>query len=80
VLEPWSYPSDPPELETAKEEAPLPVTFAEALHFLGVSREAAEAEFCALIDSHVSEEMRNSTDVVNLLRTKGKIVFVPQHW
>jgi len=80
LLVPWSQPVDPNVIDSAEEEAPLPVMFEDALHFLGMTHQQAIEEFLALIPTQVSAEMRNSTSVETLLRSKGVLVFVPSNW
>lgn len=62
------------------EETPLPVQFEFAMEFLGKTREEALSEYYGLFDEHITPEFRSSTNVEQLLRTKGVKVFVPTSW
>eukprot|EP00981_Chlorochromonas_danica_P004080 scaffold783_cov324-Ochromonas_danica.AAC.1 len=75
---PWSNPL----LEEAPEnvETPLPVNFANALHFMEMSYDEAVKEFVDLIQTHVSQDFAKATPIVELLKTKGLLAFVPQNW
>ena len=42
--------------------------------------EEALEEFFAQIESHIHPEFAAQTDIVQLLRTKGAKVFVPNNW
>ena len=78
VLSPWSVQADveaPEDLAT-----PLPSSFPDALHYMEHSYEEAVQEFYDLFPTHVAPEFVSSTDILNLLRTKGVNVFVPQNW
>ena len=78
LREPWMNPMD----EEAPEEVdvPNPVQFEYAHAFLGKTREQALEEYEAMFPKHVSEAFANSTDILNLLRTKAVEVFVPNDW
>ena len=56
----------------------MPVQFRDALPFLGKSREEAIKDYYEALDSHVSEELRNGTDIIRLLKIKA--VFVLEEW
>ena len=77
MREPWSH----IDLEAPEDlDTELPCSFPYALHYMEMSPEAALEEYISLIPTHVSQEFRDSTDIVNLLKTKGSKVFVPQNW
>ena len=75
-----------PWINSASEIAPedyeteLPVNFGEALTFLGKSREEAIQDYHAMLDSHVSPEMKENTDIIHYLRKEALPVFVPEEW
>ena len=72
----WSTP-----IEEAPEEADEhPVNFGYALHFMEMSVEEANKEYETLFEKHVSAEMINKTKVIELLKGKGRKVFIPQNW
>ena len=63
------------------EETELPVNFAGALTFLGKSREEAIQDYYELLDTHVSEAMKEETDVLDYLKgDRALSVFVPSEW
>jgi hypothetical protein len=75
---PWSIPPDgeaPEDLET-----PLPCSFTDALHFMEMTPDQAKEEYFGQFEEHVAPEFAASTPVLELLRTKGLLVFVPQNW
>jgi hypothetical protein len=37
-------------------------------------------EYEGLLEKHVSSDMREKTDILKLLLSKGKLVFVPKKW
>ena len=76
--QPWTKSNDT--LAPEDEETELPVQFKDALTFLGKSREEAIKDYLDMLESHVSEEFRNSTYILNLLKTKALPVFVPDEW
>ncbi len=57
-----------------------PCAFPSPLHFLQMSHEEAYTEFLGQLESHVSEELRNSTDILNYLKQEGFEVFIPRNW
>ena len=63
-----------------EEEFPVPCSNTWHLHYLSISHDQAVEDFHKLIDTHVSEEFRNSTDIIRLLKTEGEDVFVPKDW
>ena len=65
----------PEELET-----PLPCAFDTFMHFTSIGKEEALRDFEALWADHVAPEFSASTKVLDLLRTKGVKVFIPQNW
>lgn len=71
-----------PSVEAAPEdsETPLPVNFGDALTFLGKPRAEAIADFESLIEKHVSQEMKDSCDIVRYLKEDALNVFVPDEW
>lgn len=68
------------ELAEEDEETPLPCSFSGPLHFLMMPRQAALEEYFGLFESHIDPGMRDSTPIVELLRTLGSEVFVPVKW
>jgi len=78
LTEPWSNVPDPEAPEDL--ETPVPCSFPDVLHFMEMSHEEAKEEYFSMIDKHVSEEFRQSTPVVELLKTKGVKVFIPSNW
>ena len=65
----------PEELET-----PLPCAFDTFMHFTSIDKEEALRNFEALLVEHVAPEFAENTRVLDLLRTKGVKVFIPQNW
>lgn len=58
-----------------------PSMFSHALHFMEMSIEQAQQEYFDLFDSHISDEFISACPrVIDLLKTKGLQVFVPQNW
>ena len=47
---------------------------------MGKSREEAIKDYYDALDTHVSEEMKANTEIINLLKTKALQVFVPDEW
>ena len=78
LVKPWTIQPE----EEAPEDAstPLPSSFSEPLYYMEMSFDEAYKEFIGLIPDHVSEEFRNSTKIVDLLKDKGVQVFVPRKW
>jgi hypothetical protein len=75
---PWSTTNlsvAPEDLETE-----LPVQFSDYLHFMEVGYDTALQQFLDAIPKQVHPDFAAQTDIVNLLRTKGVRVFVPQNW
>ena len=65
----------PEDLETL-----LPCSFPYALHYMEMSTDQAMEEYLALLSSHVAPDFAASTDIINLLKTKGSMVFVQNNW
>ena len=58
-----------------------PSSFSYALHFMSMTRTEAIAEYESQFSEHVSPEMKESTMILNLLRSdKAKQCFVPEDW
>ncbi len=75
---PWIYGT---ELEAIEElEVDLSSSFSWQLHYMEMSYEDALEEYYALFDGHINPEFSAQTDVLQLLRTKGVKVFVPNNW
>ena len=75
---PWTYGT---ELEAIEElEVDLPSSFSWQLHYMEMSYEDALEEYYAFFDGHINPEFSAQTDVLQLLRTKGVKVFVPNNW
>eukprot|EP00981_Chlorochromonas_danica_P011542 scaffold4097_cov254-Ochromonas_danica.AAC.1 len=45
-----------------------------------ISYDEAVKEFVDLIPTHVSQDFAKATPIVELLKTKGLLAFVPQNW
>ena len=65
----------PEELET-----PLPCAFETFLHFTNISQTEAVQNYESLFAEHVATDFAEHTQVLNLLKTKGAKVFIPQNW
>ena len=79
LMEPWT--STDPNNEAIEEiNFPVPCAFTDALHYMEMSEEEARSEYFNLIESHVSKEMRENTDVVRYLQNEAISVFVPSNW
>ena len=76
--QPWTWAND--ELAPEDEDTELPVQFKDALTFLGKPRAEALKEYYDMIDSHVSDELKNNTAIEDLLKTTAERVFVPDEW
>ena len=76
--QPWAKVND--DIAPEDEETELPVQFGDALTFLGKPREEAVKDYHALFEKHVSDEMKENTDIIQLLKTKAEKVFVPDEW
>jgi hypothetical protein len=76
---PWTYGT---ELEAIEEiEVDLPSSFPWQLHYMEMPYEEALQEYFALFEEHInSAEFVAQTDVINLVRTEGARVFVPNNW
>ena len=75
---PWTYGT---ELEAIEEiEVDLPSSFPWQLHYMEMPYEEALQEYFALFEEHINSEFVAQTDIINLLRTKGARVFVPNNW
>ena len=70
------------ETEETPEEAdtPMPCAFPEFLHFTSVTTEEAVAKYNSLLTEHVAQEFAATTNVIQLLKSKGARVFLPQNW
>jgi len=73
----WSTSMEPAEEEEGIYE---PLQFGEPLHFLTISSEEAESEFCALLDTHISPEFAAAQPVRQLLLKKHYKCWVPDNW
>ena len=78
LIHPWQKAKDEPAIED--QETDLPVNFGDALTFLGKSREEAIQDYEKLIETRVSDELKQETDIVNYLKTVALPVFVPTDW
>lgn len=75
---PWSI---PPEEEAPEDrDTAIPCSFPDPLHFMEMTPEEAKQEYFSQFAEHVSPEFAAATPVLELLRTKGTLVFVPQNW
>jgi hypothetical protein len=75
---PWTL---VPEAEAPEDMATdLPCSFTYALHYLEMPYEQAVEEYHGLFEKHIAKEFADSTEVIQLLKTKGVLVFVPQNW
>ena len=59
------------------EETELPCSFPDFLAFTEIGYEASVQVYYDSLDSHYFQK---TTDIMQLLRTKGIMVFVPQNW
>ena len=77
IENPWSNHEEeaPEELESD-----LPVNFGSALHFMEIGYEASVQEYEDLFETHVEKLLREDHKFMDLLKTKGVRVFVPQNW
>ena len=78
LLDPWM--NVPPDEAPEEQEVPLPTQFEHASNFLGKTRAEALEEYYAMFNEHISKEIIAETPIVDLLKTKGVNVFVPQNW
>lgn len=75
---PWS--------RSVHEEAPedvtayVPCSFTDVLNFMETGMEEATKNFFDQLHSHVDATFAAATDIINLLKTEGLYVFVPQNW
>jgi hypothetical protein len=78
LISPWTYAVE----DEAPEDVltPLPCSFSTALSYMEQSYEDSVAEYLSQLDSHVAPAFRETTDIVNLLKTVGVSVFVPANW
>ena len=75
---PWTKRASEPAEED--KEVELPVNFGDALTFLGKSREEAIQDYEKLLETHVSKELQENTDIINYLMTSALPAFVPKDW
>jgi hypothetical protein len=78
ILEPFQFTNLLPAPE--EELTPDPVNFRFALNYLEQGHDEAVREFHEQILTRVSDIMQRETNVMELLRTVGVKVFVPQNW
>jgi hypothetical protein len=78
TIYPWTKTKD--EIAPEDLDCDLPVNFGDALSFLGKSREEAIAEYEELIKTHVSDELREDTDIIDYLVTEAMPAFIPTNW
>lgn len=79
IMESWS--SDLHDEEAPEEfDAPSPPSFDIPLSYMNKTIVKATLDFHQMIETIVSTEIRESTDVVNLLKGKYLPVFVPHNW
>ena len=77
-LDPWTA---PPEDQAPEDmETPMPTQFGEVVAFLSKPREEAINEYRELMKTNISQEFKDSTDVVTLLTEKYLDIFVPRDW
>jgi hypothetical protein len=81
LLEPWTY---PPDEAPEDKNTPMPCSFTdfiENLNFMELSYEESCLQYDSLLSSQISEEFIIAVpEVMDLMKTKGKRVFVPQNW
>ena len=58
----------------------LPCSFSDFLAFTEIGYEATVQIYLGLLDTHVCKDFQRATDILQLLKTKGVRVFVPQNW
>ena len=77
-VHPWTkIPSEP---AVEDEETELPVNFGEPLTFLGKTREEAVQEYLELRKTHVSEELKEKTPIMEYMKNIAIKAFVPSNW
>ena len=77
ICNPWTL---PPQLAPEEAEDSHPCSFPDALHYLEMSTEEAVAEYLAMFDKQVQPDFAKHTNIIELLKTKGKQVFIPTSW
>jgi hypothetical protein len=77
IQHPWSnVDQDAPE-----DDAPVPCSFSEPLHYLSISHDQAVEEYLSLLDSHVDKEFAKRTEIISFLKSPIAIdAFVPSNW
>jgi len=78
LVELWSFP--PEQIAPEEDSVSDPSSFPDELTYLTSSYEEAIMEYEKLLDSHVSASMKDETNVLEVLKTKGHLVFVPKVW
>jgi hypothetical protein len=78
LIDPWSFPVE--RIAPEEDFVPEPTSFPDILTYLTSSYEEAIEDYHKLLDTHVSEEMKSQTEVLNILKKKGHLVFVPKVW
>ena len=79
LINPWT--TAPDEEAPEEVETDLPCSFSGPLLYLSITREEAISEYNELLNTHVSNEFKESTDIINLLKSDLALdVFVPQTW
>ena len=80
LLQPWKN-NNPTEDECPEElNNPLPTNFGDVSEFMGKPRDEALGEFYSMFDEHISQEFKDAVPIIELLKTKGAKVFVPEKW
>jgi hypothetical protein len=78
LIDPWSFPVE--RIAPEEDFVPEPTSFPDILTYLTSSYEEAIEDYHKLLDTHVSEEMKSQTEVLDILKKKGHLVFVPKVW
>ena len=77
IPNPWSFVEE----EAPEDNAPVPCSFSEPIHYLSMSHDEAIEQYLKLLDTHVSPEFASKTKVLELLKSPlGIAAFVPQNW
>ena len=76
--DPWT--TDNHKIAPEDEQTPNPVQFEDYIQFLSKTRQEALTEYNELISTHVSDELRNKDNIMNMLKDEFIDVFVPKEW
>ena len=77
ITQPWSFIDS----EAPEDDAPMPCSFSEPIHYLSISHDEAVKEYLDLLATHVDVKFSASTKILGLLRSPlGIAAFVPANW